>query len=142
MNRLALIFTLIVFFISCSVLSFGDGELTTDLKIESNEISNIQDIEATFTVRNAASNSKTYNFNSGCQAAFKILREGVEVFDSAKNVFCTQALTSFVLKKNESKSFSLPKYFDVALEQGNYSIKAYLIGYEDEVNASKKFVVN
>lgn len=142
MNRIALIFTLIVFFISCTVLSYGDEELTTDLKIESNEISNIQDIEAIFTIRNETDKSKTYSFNSGCQSAFKVLKGGKEVFDATKKVFCTAVLTSLTIQKRESKVIAIPRYFDVELSPGKYTFKAFLIGYEDEVNATKEFVVN
>jgi len=141
MKTIAQSLLLIFFLASCNVLNFSEGEVTTDLKLESDEISNIQDIEATFTVRNGTDEAKTYSFNSGCQSAFKVLKEGKEVFDASKNVFCTAALTSLTLQKKESKVITIPKYFDVELAPGKYTFKAFLIGYENEVEASKEFVV-
>jgi len=132
---------LLIFLTSCNVLNFSEGELTTNLKLESDEISNIQDIEATFTIRNGTDEAKTYGFSSGCQSAFKVLKGGKEVFDSYKGMVCTMATTSFTLQKRENKVIEMHRYFDIELEPSKYTFKSYLIGYENEVSASKEFVV-
>ncbi|MFY0684769.1 MAG: hypothetical protein JXR20_09460 [Balneola sp.] len=135
-------FLLLVFFLtSCNVLNFSEGELTTAVKLESSDVSNVQDIEATFTVRNGTDKAKTYEFNSGCQSAFKILSKGTEVFNSSQHIGCIRMLTSLTLQKRESKVITIQKHFDVELEPGNYTFKAFLIGYEESVSASREFVV-
>jgi len=132
---------LFIFITSCNVLNFSEGEVTTNLKLESDEISNLRDIEATFTVRNGTDETKKYSFSSGCQSAFKVLKEGVEVFNSIQNIGCTQATSSLKLQKRESKTVAIPKYLDEELEPDKYIFKAFLIGYEQEVSASKKFFI-
>lgn len=124
------------------MINFGSGDLTTDLKLGEAEITNVQDIDATFTVRNKTDETKEYSFSSGCQISFIITKDGTKIIRSEENLFCTMALASFKLEKDESKTFELPTYFDIDLKPGTYSIKAYLIGYEDEVFATKSFSVN
>lgn len=143
MKSIAQYLFLIIFLTSCNVLNFSEGELTTDLKLEADEISNIQDIEATFTVRNKTKEPITFEFSTGCQLGFKVLDRGISIFNSEENQLCTEALTSFTLKRDESKSLQIPHHFgDTKLESGDYSIKTFLIGFENEVSASKEFVVN
>jgi uncharacterized membrane protein len=124
------------------VINFDSGDLTTDLELGDTEITNVQDIDATFTVRNKTDETKEYSFSSGCQISFIITKDGTKIIRSEENLFCTMALASFKLEKDESKTFELPTYFDIDLKPGTYSIKAYLIGYEDEVFATKSFSVN
>ncbi len=45
------------------MINFGSGDLATDLELEDKEITNVQDIEATFTVRNKTRETKEYNFS-------------------------------------------------------------------------------
>ncbi|MFY0684770.1 MAG: hypothetical protein JXR20_09465 [Balneola sp.] len=141
MRTIAQSLLLIFFLTSCNVLNFSEGELSTAVKLESSDVSNVQDIEATFTIRNGTDDPKTYAFTSGCQSAFKVLKEGVEVFDSYKGTGCTMAISSLTLQKRESKVITMQRPFDIELGPGNYIIKAFLIGYEDNVSASKEFVV-
>lgn len=136
------IFCFSIFLISCNVINFGSGDLATDLELEDKEITNVQDIEATFTVRNKTRETKEYNFSSGCQVSFLITENGTKIIKAEEKLICTRALTSFKLEKDESKTFELPTYFDIDLNPGTYSIKAYLIGYEDEVFSTKSFIVN
>ncbi|HAH51897.1 MAG TPA: hypothetical protein DCL80_11855 [Balneola sp.] len=127
---------------SCNAINFGSGDLETNLNLEEKKITNVQEIEAIFTVRNNTSETKEYGFSSGCQVSFLITKGDTKIIRSEENLFCTMALTSFKLEKDESKTFELPTYFDIDLKSGTYSIKAYLIGYEDEVYATKSFSVN
>ena len=136
------IFCFSIFLISCNVINFGSGDLSTDLELEDKEITNVQDIEATFTVRNKTRETKEYSFSSGCQVSFLITENGTKIIKAEEKLICTRALTSFKLEKDESKTFELPTYFDIDLNPGTYSIKAYLIGYEDEVFSTKSFIVN
>jgi len=136
------IFCFSIFLISCNVINFGSGDLATDLELEDKEITNVQDIEATFTVRNKTRETKEYSFSSGCQVSFLITENGTKIIKAEEKLICTRALTSFKLEKDESKTFELPTYFDIDLNPGTYSIKAYLIGYEDEVFSTKSFIVN
>lgn len=124
------------------MINFGSGDLTTDLKLGEAEITNVQDIEATFTVRNKTDETKEYSFSSGCQISFIISENGTKIIKAEEKLICTMALASFKLEKDESKTFELPTYFDIDLKPGTYSIRAYLIGYEDEVFATKSFSVN
>lgn len=124
------------------MINFGSGNLTTDLELEKKEITNVQDIEATFSVRNKTDETKEYSFSSGCQVSFLITENSTKIIKAEEKLICTMALTSFKLEKDESKTFELPTYFDIDLKPGTYSIKAYLIGYEDEVFATKSFSVN
>lgn len=124
------------------MINFDSGDLTTDLELGDTEITNVQDIDATFTVRNKTDETKEYSFSSGCQISFIITKDGTKIIRSEENLFCTMALASFKLEKDESKTFELPTYFDIDLKPGTYTIKAYLIGYEDEVFATKSFSVN
>ena len=124
------------------MINFGSGDLSTDLELEDKEITNVQDIEATFTVRNKTRETKEYSFSSGCQVSFLITENGTKIIKAEEKLICTRALTSFKLEKDESKTFELPTYFDIDLNPGTYSIKAYLIGYEDEVFSTKSFIVN
>lgn len=124
------------------MINFGSGDLTTDLKLGEAEITNVQDIEATFSVRNKTDETKEYSFSSGCQVSFLITENSTKIIKAEEKLICTMALTSFKLEKDESKTFELPTYFDIDLKPGTYSIKAYLIGYEDEVYATKSFSVN
>tara|TARA_R110002126_G_scaffold227147_2_gene371792 strand:+ start:36091 stop:36525 length:435 start_codon:yes stop_codon:yes gene_type:complete len=140
-TRILIFILSLLYFTSCNVINFGEGDLKTDLELEQKEISNIQDIEAFFEVRNGTDETKEYGFSSGCQTSFLISENGSKVFKSEENIFCTAALTSFRLKKNESKTFKLLNYFDIDLEPGSYTIKAYLIGYEDKVFAQQSFTV-
>jgi len=73
---------------------------------------------------------------------FLITENGTKIIKAEEKLICTRALTSFKLEKDESKTFELPTYFDIDLNPGTYSIQAYLIGYEDEVFATKSFIVN
>lgn len=123
------------------MINFGSGDLTTDLELEDTEITNVKDIDATFLVRNKTDETKEYSFSSGCQVSFLITKGDTKIIRSEENLFCTMALTSFKLGKDESRSFKLPTYFDIDLMPGTYSIKAYLIGYEDEVFALENFLV-
>ncbi|MBR9917426.1 hypothetical protein GYB29_07050 [bacterium] len=136
------IFCFSILLISCNVINFGSGNLTTDLELEKKEITNVQDIEATFSVRNKTDETKEYSFSSGCQVSFLITENSTKIIKAEEKLICTMALTSFKLEKDESKTFELPTYFDIDLKPGTYSIKAYLIGYEDEVFATKSFSVN
>jgi len=136
------IFCFSILLISCNVINFGSGDLTTDLKLGEAEITNVQDIEATFTVRNKTDETKEYSFSSGCQISFIISENGTKIIKAEEKLICTMALASFKLEKDESKTFELPTYFDIDLKPGTYSIRAYLIGYEDEVFATKSFSVN
>lgn len=124
------------------MINFDSGDLTTDLELEKTEITNVQDIEATFSVRNKTDETKEYSFSSGCQVSFLITENSTKIIKAEEKLICTMALTSFKLEKDESKTFELPTYFDIDLKSGAYSIKAYLIGYEDEVYATKSFSVN
>lgn len=101
----------------------------------------MQDVAATFTIVNDTDETKEYQFATGCQFAFKINQVDKNIFNSEEYHACTLATSSFILKEKENKTFSLSNFLDFELESGNYTIKAYLIGYEDEVNASKEFVV-
>ncbi|XWN36645.1 MAG: BsuPI-related putative proteinase inhibitor [Balneola sp.] len=123
------------------MINFGSGDLSTELELEKKEISNIGDIEATLIIKNGTDEKKKYHFATGCQHAFKIKQNGVKVFYSEENQGCTLATSSFELAKNESKAFSFSNYIDVELEEGNYTIKAYLIGYENKVFATGNFSV-
>ncbi|MBO6572719.1 MAG: hypothetical protein JJ958_09750 [Balneola sp.] len=136
------IFCFSMLLISCNVINFGSGDLKTDLELEETEITNVQDIEATFSVRNKTDETKEYSFSSGCQVSFLITENSTKIIKAEEKLICTMALTSFKLEKDESKTFELPTYFDIDLKPGTYSIKAYLIGYEDEVFATKSFSVN
>jgi len=133
---------LVALTISCNTLNFGEGDLTTDLEFEKAGITKVSDIDATFTLRNGTDKTKKYDFNSGCQVSFLISMNGVNRFKAEESLICTRALTSFELKSQESKTLDLPSFFDVNLERGNYTIKAYLIGYKDEVFAEETFTVN
>ncbi len=124
------------------MINFGSGNLTTDLELGEAEITNVQDIDATFSVRNKTDETKEYSFSSGCQVSFLITENSTKIIKAEEKLICTMALTSFKLEKDESKTFELPTYFDIDLKSGAYSIKAYLIGYEDEVYATKSFSVN
>lgn len=123
------------------MINFGSGDLTTDLELEDTEITNVNDIDATFTVSNKTDETKEYSFSSGCQVSFLITKGDTKIIRSEENLFCTMALTSFKLEKDESKTFDLPTYFDIDLVPGTYSMKAYLIGYEKEVFATRSFTV-
>ena len=136
------IFCFSILLISCNVINFGSGNLTTDLELGEAEITNVQDIDATFSVRNKTDETKEYSFSSGCQVSFLITENSTKIIKAEEKLICTMALTSFKLEKDESKTFELPTYFDIDLKSGAYSIKAYLIGYEDEVYATKSFSVN
>lgn len=135
------IFCFSTLLISCNVINFGSGDLTTDLELEDTEITNVNDIDATFTVSNKTDETKEYSFSSGCQVSFLITKGDTKIIRSEENLFCTMALTSFKLEKDESKTFDLPTYFDIDLVPGTYSMKAYLIGYEKEVFATRSFTV-
>ena len=125
------------------MINFGSGDLETNLNLEEKEITNVRDIEAVFSIRNNTNETKEYNFSSGCQFAFQVLKDDVIVFDSRENVGCTASFTGFGLRKNESKSFIITASpFDSVLEQNNYLLKAFLIGYENEVFAIQSFKVN
>lgn len=124
------------------MINFGSGNLTTDLELEKKEITNVQDIDATFSVRNKTDETKEYSFSSGCQVSFLITENSTKIIKAEEKLICTMALASFKLEKDESKTFELPTYFDIDLKPGTYSIRAYLIGYEDEVFATKSFSVN
>lgn len=141
MKTIAQSLLLVFFLASCNVSNSLEEGIEANLKLESKKISNISDIEATFTIINLADGTKGYGFPSSCQSGFKIFRDGVEVFDTRKNSVCATVLTSFTLELNERISFTLPKYFDRGLEPGSYIIKSYLIGYENEVNVSNGFIV-
>lgn len=136
------IFCFSILLISCNVINFGSGNLTTDLELEKKEITNVQDIDATFSVRNKTDETKEYSFSSGCQVSFLITENSTKIIKAEEKLICTMALASFKLEKDESKTFELPTYFDIDLKPGTYSIRAYLIGYEDEVFATKSFSVN
>lgn len=123
------------------MINFGSGDLTTDLELEDTEITNVKDIDATFLVRNKTDETKEYSFSSGCQVSFLITKSSEKIIKAEEKLICTRALTSFKVPKNESKTFELPTYFDIDLKPGTYSIKAYLIGYEDEVFALENFQV-
>ncbi|MEP2446919.1 MAG: BsuPI-related putative proteinase inhibitor [Balneola sp.] len=136
------IFCFSILLISCNVIDFGSGDLTTDLKLGEAEITNVQDIDATFSVRNGTDKVKKYSFSSGCQVSFLLSKDGVKKLRSEENLGCIAIVTGIELIPNESETFKLPTLFDVELETGEYMIKAYLIGYEDEVFATKRFSVN
>lgn len=137
------IFCFSILLISCNVINFGSGDLATDLELKEKEITTVQDIKGVFIVRNKTKESIKYEFLTGCQVGFKVLSEERVLFNSEKNQICTEALTSFTLKPKEIKSLKLLGRFDnTELKTGNYAIKAYLIGYEDEVYATKSFSVN
>ena len=136
------IFCFSILLISCNVINFGSGDLTTDLELEDTEITNVKDIDATFLVRNKTDETKEYSFSSGCQVSFLLSKDGVKKIRSEENLACIAVLTNIELSPNESETFKLPTLFDVELETGEYIIKAYLIGYEDEVFATKSFSVN
>lgn len=135
------IFCFSILLISCNVINFGSGNLTTNLELGDTEITNVQDIDATFTVRNKTDETKEYSFSSGCQVSYLLSKDGVKKLRSEENLGCIAVLTNIELSPNESETFKLPTLFDVKLESGNYSIKAYLIGYEDEVFATRSFTV-
>ncbi len=141
-NLSFLIITCSLLLLACNRINFGDGDLRTILELHNNEISNVQDVEAVFTVTNDSNETKEYSFSSGCQASFLITKSSEKIIKAEEKLICTRALTSFKVPKNESKTFELPTYFDIDLKPGTYSIKAYLIGYEDEVYATKSFSVN
>lgn len=129
-------------FISCDALNLGEGNLNTDLDLKSTDIARISDIDATFTVRNGTNKTQEYNFNSGCQAFYSISKDGKKVFHLEENVGCIAILTSLKLEPDESETFELSTdIFDVSLSSGQYMLKAYLIGYEDEVFAEETFTV-
>ena len=140
-TTVAYIFCFSILLISCNVSNFGSMDLTTDLELGEAEITNVGDIEATFTVKNGTNEKKKYHFATGCQYAFKITQNGVKVFNSEENQGCYLSPTSFELPKNNDKVFYLTNSYDNELVSGRYSLKAYLIGYEDEVFASENFLV-
>ncbi|MEP2446918.1 MAG: hypothetical protein ABJI69_06805 [Balneola sp.] len=43
-----LIVVFLLLLVSCNVINFGSGDLKTDLELEETEITNVQDIDATF----------------------------------------------------------------------------------------------
>lgn len=142
MKYLATITLFVVLLVFCDSLNFGEENLNADLEIENTKISKVSDIEATFTVKNETDKTKGYGFSSGCQVSYLITLNGSKRFKADGNLVCTQALSGFELAPQETKKLKLPTYFDTNLEPGNYTIKAYLIGYEDEVYATESFVVN
>lgn len=135
------IFCFSILLVSCNVINLGSGDLSTELELGDTVITNVQDIDATFSVRNKTDETKEYSFSSGCQVSFIISKNGTKIIKAEEKLICTRALTSFKLDKSESKTLELPTYFDIDLKPGTYTIKAYLIGYEDEVFALEKFLV-
>jgi endoglucanase Acf2 len=122
--------------------SVSESIIHSILKIENNNIDNIQEIEGSFVVTNDSDETIEFSFPSGCQSVFNIYKNGARVFESSKKIVCLRTLTSFELHPNETKSFELFNPFDIFLEHGDYTIKAYLIGYEDQVFAKNYFSVS
>lgn len=142
MKNLIILNFLLFALTSCTVNNVSDPIIDSELNIESNDIKNSDDIVGNFTITNDTDEVIGFGFSSGCQATFNIYKEGVLVFNGVRNTFCTQALTSFELEPNESKSFGLKNGYDVNFTSGEYIIKSYLIGYEKEVFATGNFIVD
>lgn len=142
MKNLILFLLALIFSTACTVNNATESIIDSKLTIEDQSIKNLQNLSGSFKITNDTQEPIGFGFSSGCQSTFSIYKDGILVFNGRKNLFCTQALTSFELKVSESKTFPLSNDFEKHLEPGNYTIKSYLIGYEDEVFARGSFTVN
>lgn len=141
MKYLTVVLLSFLLFTSCNVLNSSSRKIITNLNIESSGINRFQDLEATFSVKNDTKNKVVYNFSSGCQTGFKILHSNKVVYNSTNVVGCIAVLTELKLNKNQKKTFTISNHPDLDLQQGSYTLKMFLIGYENEVSATKEFVV-
>ncbi len=124
---------------SCSTAF--EETLHTTLKLSDDKMGSVQELEATFTVVNGTSETKTIKFTTGCQFAFTIEKDGREVFNLMNLALCTQALTEIVLDPSGKIEFEISISQEFVLAPGKYQLKAFLIGH-DNLESSKTFTIN
>ena len=98
----------------------------------------IYELDNEIEINITAEGEKTLNFNTGCQAEYRIYRkEGLEkVFDLSEGRMCTQALTEAELPETWSFNHNLSEN---RLDEGTYLIRGGPIGYgysEKEIEIS------
>lgn len=135
MDQLIKLFFGFLLIVGCTAAPFPapdnvEGPNHLDLEIESDEVEQLTNLEAIFTVTNVSEEEQTYRFSSGCQYGYTISQDEEILFDSRKNIFCTQALTAFSLEPGESKDFSISlanMEEPETMESGTYQLNAFLL---------------
>lgn len=138
------IFLIGALIISCATTNVQEEGLITDVEINSSEISSIQDIDGEIRIKNKTNEKLEYQFGSSCQVAFEIITNSDTVYRSEDNLTCEDIITHLRIEIDETQKLTLPKNYDndLILESGEYILKAYLCGYENEVFAEETFTVN
>lgn len=149
MRLLVELFLTLFLFSSCDSVPFlssneEEGPVQYELELNSEQISQLSHLEATFTVTNVSDEDQNFSFSSGCQYGFTVSKDKSIIFDSRDHIMCSQALTSFTLKPNDSKNFDieLSNAGDLEpLEQGTYRLNAFLL--DDQSPAvTQSFTIN
>lgn len=146
MLRNSFIVLLAFFITNCDPISSTDSEVVDALIIKKEQIADLRELEATFTVKNSTSGVQQFGFSSGCQVGYKIKEGDAVIFDSRQFFLCTQALTSFKLDPGEVKQFLISfKYLADDLKElpeleGKYSLSAFLLNKQKH-EASAEFII-
>lgn len=129
-------------FLSCDVNNEDKGTIYTNLEITSFDIDNVNKLEGVYILKNNSEQDVTFHFGDSCQFDFKIFKQSEQVFTSSNKRGCYQYPTTMLVRANTTKRSPFTSIYDFSLAPGKYTIKAYLIGYEDEVFATQNFSVN
>lgn len=141
MLRISLLYIVLIF-LSCDVNNEDKGIIYANLKIASSDIDNVNKLEGLYTLKNNSEQDVTFYFGDSCQFDFKIYKQSEQVFALSNRGGCYQYPTTILVRANTTKRSAFAGIYDFSLAPGKYTIKAYLIGYEDEVFATKSFSVN
>lgn len=147
MFRIISILLLFLLFFGCDKIPlFSDSgdPIALYLDMETPEVENVHEIEASLIVTNISVNEVTFSFPSGCQHGFTIKKEETILVNSNDHIFCTTALTELRLKPGENRSFPINLAFlsdSINLESGTYMLNTFLLeGHSG--NVSKPFHLN
>ena len=135
-----------IIFLSVALLYIGcttafEETLHATLKVSDDKVGSVQELKATFSVINGTSETKTLIFNTGCQFAFTIEKDGKEVFNSMNLVLCTQAITEIVIDPSNKVEFEVSIDQEFELAPGKYQLKAFLLNH-DNLESTKTFTIS
>ena len=129
---------LLVFIYGCEKSTNYEEEVTVELKLSQEILSNADTLKGTFTVKNISQNTKIFHFMNSCQFGFRVTLNGETQYNEPSG--CRESPSKFQLLAGESKEFEivycLKDNNGNDLHLGNYEIEAFLVNTEYKVNRS------
>ncbi|MEO1022342.1 MAG: BsuPI-related putative proteinase inhibitor [Bacteroidota bacterium] len=144
MNTSSVLLIGLLFVSGCGLLG-NDENVSSEITLSSSRERSFNELDARFLVTNNIGYTVNYEFGTGCQVAFEIhsIQEDETrlEYDSTERQVCTDALSGIELEDGDLFELTLEVPSTLELDEGDYEILGFLIGYRNEVRSSASFTI-